>query len=114
MREFFDKQSSDKQLKLNPDCLDEVKDQASQRMKKYQQKMAEYFNQRVKLRRFNIRGLVLRKVTPMTNDPTQGELDPTWEWPYKVVHYSQQGLEDMDGNRLPRLWNIEHLKRYYK
>ena len=79
MREFFDEQSSYKQLKLNPDCLDEVKDQASQRMKKYQQKMAEYFNQRVKLRRFNIRGLVLRKVTPMTNDPTQGELDPTWE-----------------------------------
>ena len=25
-REFFDKQSNDKQLKLNPDCLDKVKD----------------------------------------------------------------------------------------
>ena len=46
-------------------------------MKKYQQKMAEYFNQRVKLRKFNIGDLVLRKVTPTTNDPTQGELGPT-------------------------------------
>ena len=38
-------------------------------------------------------------------DPAQGKLGPTWEGPYKVVHYSQQGsyhLEDSDGNKLPR------------
>ena len=46
-REFFDEQCNDDQLKLNLDCLDEVRDQASQRMAKYQQKMAEYYNQRV-------------------------------------------------------------------
>ena len=34
-REFFDEQSNDDQLKLNLDCLDEVRDQASQRMTKY-------------------------------------------------------------------------------
>ncbi|XP_030924640.1 uncharacterized protein LOC115951610 [Quercus lobata] len=34
-REFFDKQGNDDQLKLNLDCLDEVKDQAFQRMTKY-------------------------------------------------------------------------------
>ena len=43
-REFFDEQSNDDQLKLNLDCLDEVRDHASQRMTKYQQKMAEYYN----------------------------------------------------------------------
>ena len=59
MREFFDEQSNDDQLKLNLDCLDEVKDQASQRMAKYQQKMAKYYNQRVKLKRFNIGDLGL-------------------------------------------------------
>ena len=69
-REFFDEQSNDDQLKLNLDCLDEVKDQASQRMAKYQQKIAEYYNQRVKLKRFSIEDLVLRKVTPATKDPT--------------------------------------------
>ena len=69
-REFFDKQSNDDQLKQNLDCLDEVRDQASQRMAKYQQKIAEYYNRRVKLKRFNIRDLVLRKVTLATKDPT--------------------------------------------
>ena len=76
-REFFNKQSNDNQLKLNLDCLDEIKDQASQRMTKYQQKMAEYYNQRVKLKRFNIGGLVLGKVTPTTKDPAQGKLGLT-------------------------------------
>ena len=58
-KEFFDEQSNDDQLKLNLDCLDEVRDQASQRMAKYQQKIAKYYNQRVKLKRFSIGDLDL-------------------------------------------------------
>ena len=50
-KEFFDEYNNDDQLKLNLDCLDKVRDQASQRMAKYQQKMAKYYNQRVKLKR---------------------------------------------------------------
>ena len=69
-KEFFDEQSNDDKLKLNLDCLDEVRDQASQRMTKYQQKMTEYYNQRIKLKRFNIKDLVLRKVTSATKDLT--------------------------------------------
>ena len=76
-KEFFDEQSNDGKLKLNLDCLDEVRDQASQRMTKYQQKMTEYYNQRVKLKRFNIRDLVLQKVTSTTKDLAQGKLGPT-------------------------------------
>ena len=79
--------------------------------------MAEYYNKRVKLRRLNIGDLVLCKVTPATRDSAQGKLNPTWEGPYRVVHYSRQGsypLETMDGQRLPRPWNIEHLKKYHQ
>ena len=50
--------------------------------------MTEYYNQRVKLKRFNIRDLVLQKMTSTTKDLAQGKLGPTWEGPYKVVHYS--------------------------
>ena len=76
-KEFFDEQSNDGKLKLSLDCLDEVRDQASQRMTKYQQKMTECYNQRVKLKRFNIRDLVLQKVTSTTKDLAQGKLGPT-------------------------------------
>ena len=104
-------------MKENLDSLDEIRDQAAERMAKYQQRIAEYYNQRVKLRRFNIGDLVLRKVTPATKDPAHGKLGPSWEGPYRVVHYSRQGsyhLEDSKGKRLPRPWNVEHLKRYYE
>ena len=74
-------------------------------MMKYQQKMADYYNKRVKLRKLNISDLVLCKVTLATKDPIQGKLGPTWEGPYKIIHYSRQGsyhLETMDGKKLTR------------
>ena len=86
-------------------------------MAKYQQKMVEYYNKRVKLRWLDIGNLVLRKVTPATKDPAQGKLGPTWERLYKVIHYSKQDsyhLKTLDGKKLPRPWNIEHLKKYHQ
>ena len=114
---MFHEKSNDDQLKVNLDCLDEIKDEASSRMTKYQQKMAEYYNKRVTLRRLDIGDLVLCKVTPTTKDPAQGKLGLTWEGPYRIIHYSKQGsyyLETLDGQRLPRPWNIEHLRKYYQ
>ena len=58
-REFFDEQDNKDQLKQNLDLVDEVRDQAAQRMAKYKQKIAEYYNRRVKLKKFNIGDLVL-------------------------------------------------------
>ena len=97
--------------------MDEVSNKASSRMTKYQQKMVEYYNKRVKLRRLDIGDLVLRKVTLATRVSTQGKLSPTWEGPYRVVHYSRQGsyhLETLNRQRLPQPWNIEHLKKYHQ
>ena len=87
-RTTFNKKENDDKLRVNLDCLDEVRDKASSKMTKYQRKMAEYYNKRVKLRQLNIGDLVLRKVTTAIKDPTQGKLGPTWEGPYRVVHYS--------------------------
>ena len=116
-RTTFSKKENDDKLRVNLDCLDEVRDKASSKMTKYQRKMAEYYNKRVKLRQLNIGDLVLRKVTTAIKDPTQGKLGPTWEGPYRVVHYSRRGsyhLETVDGRRLSHPWNIEHLKIYHQ
>lgn len=88
-REFFDEETNDEQLRMNLDCLDKTRDNAFRRMARYQQKMSGYYNQRVKLRRFNIGDIVLRKVTLATKNPAHGKLGPTWEDPYKVTHYSR-------------------------
>ena len=64
----FNEVANEDKLQVNMDCLDEVRDKASSRMTEYQQKMAEYYNKRVKLRRLDIGDFVLRKVTPATKD----------------------------------------------
>ena len=112
----FSEEENDDKLRHNLNCLDEVRDKASSRMAKYQQKMAEYYNKRVKLRQLDIGDLVLRKVTTAIKDPIQGKLRPTWEGPYRVIHYSRRGsyhLETLDGQKLLRPWNIENLKKYH-
>ena len=73
-REMFHEGNNDDQLRIN---LDEIRDGASNKMTKYQQKMANYYNKRVKLRRLDIGDLILRKVTPATKDLAQRKLDLT-------------------------------------
>ena len=116
-RAWYDKQSNDEGLKLALDCLPEVRDDAAQRMALYQERMTRYYNQRVKLKRFNLGDMVLRKVSQATKDLNEGKLGPNWEGPYKVIRYSRRGsyyLEDTKGKPLPRPWNAEHLKKYYQ
>ena len=64
------------------DCLDEVRDGAANKMTKYQQKMTDYYNKRVNLKRLDIGDLVLCKVTLATRDAALGKLGLTWEGPY--------------------------------
>ena len=85
---MFHEGNNDDQLQVNLDCLGEVREKASDKMTKYQQKTAEYYNKRVKLRQLDIGDLVLRKVTPATRDSAQGKFSPTWEGSYRVVRDS--------------------------
>ena len=62
--------ANEEKLRVNLDCLDEVRDKASSGMTEYQRKMAEYYDKRVKLRQLDIGDLVLRKVTTATKDPS--------------------------------------------
>ena len=45
-REMFHDESNDDQLRIILDCLDEVKEKASNKMTKYQQKMVKYYSKR--------------------------------------------------------------------
>nr|XP_023889033.1 uncharacterized protein LOC112001099 [Quercus suber] len=47
-REAFSEEENDDLLRVNLDCLDEVRDEALSRMTGYQKKMAEYYNKRTR------------------------------------------------------------------
>jgi hypothetical protein len=82
----------------------------------YQGKTTQYFNKRVKHRRFKVGDWVLREVTLATQNSTEGKLAPTREGPYRVIGTNRIGanhLENHEGKQLPHPWNAEHLKKYY-
>uniref|UniRef100_A0A2N9GMX4 Uncharacterized protein n=1 Tax=Fagus sylvatica TaxID=28930 RepID=A0A2N9GMX4_FAGSY len=112
----YDDQQNEEQLRLNLDLIDEVRETAEARMKRYQEKMARHYNSKVKPKQLLIGDLVLRKVTLATRNPSEGKLGPNWEGPYKVIEVRRPGtyhLEDMNGRQLPHPWNAEHLRKYY-
>jgi hypothetical protein len=87
----YDDQQNEGHICLNLDLIDEVREKAETRMKRYQKNMARYYNTKVKPRQFSIGDLVLRKITLATKDPTQGKLGPNWEGPYRVIEIYRQG-----------------------
>ena len=84
-------------------------------MTKHKEAMARYYNRKVKVKRFNTGDLVLKKISQATKDSSQGKLGLAWEVPYEVIRHSKEGsyyLKSLNGQELPRPWNIEHLKKY--
>lgn len=91
----FDTNRNDKGLRGNLDLLEEKRSEATLRVAAYKQKMAKYYNSRVKTRRFVVGDLVLKKVT---QDQAKGKLGPNWEGSYKVMRCNRLGtyhLEDL-------------------
>ena len=86
-----------------------MRDKASKRMKKYKGVMARYYNKKVKVRRFNVSDLVLRKVSQETKDSSQGKLGPAWEGPYQVILSLQGGIILLEDTGWPRTTSsMEH------
>ncbi|XP_022855981.1 uncharacterized protein LOC111377155 [Olea europaea var. sylvestris] len=97
------------------DLLEEVREQASLRTASYQNRTAKHFNNKVQTRRIGAGDLVLRKAEAVGHQP--GKLGPTWEGSYEVIRKLKGGaysLIDTSGKSLPRPWNANNLKIYYK
>ncbi|CAL2247008.1 unnamed protein product [Prunus armeniaca] len=114
---IYKAEANDEQLALNLDFIDKLRDQSNMRNVAYKQRIAKYYDSRVKPRAFKLGDWVMRKVSLATKNPTEGTLGPTWECPYKVTKVCRPGtyqLRDTKGKTLPHPWNADHLKYYYK
>ncbi|KAI3739893.1 hypothetical protein L2E82_30305 [Cichorium intybus] len=111
----FSTEKTEEDLRHNLDLLEERRELASVRQARYKSNTERYYNRRVKGRAFKVGDLVLRK-NEVSHAQPRGKLGPTWEGPYKVVEAHQNGayvLETMEGNPIPRTWNIQHLKKFH-
>ena len=112
-----DENRNDEAMQLQLDLMDELRTTAEQRLARYQNRMAQYYNSRDRHRDFQVRDLVLKRVMGTARDPTQGKLGHNWEGPYRITSWQRKGtyhLETTDGQKLPHPWNTEHLRKYYQ
>lgn len=72
----FDSEKNEEGLSNNLHLLEERRDKVVLPTATYKQKMTEYYNSRVNLRRFVAEDLVLRKVSLATQDLTEERLRP--------------------------------------
>ena len=95
-----DENKNDEAMRLQLDLMDELRTAVEQRLARYQDRMAKYYNSRVRHRDFQVGDLVLRKVIGAARDPTQGKLGPNWEGPYRDASWQRKGtyhLETLEG-----------------
>ena len=112
-----DEGRNDEAIRLQLNLIDEVRATTEQRLARYQDRMAKYYNSRVRHRDFKVGDLILRKFIGTARDPTQGKLGPNWEGPNRITLWQRKDtyhLEMINGQKLPHPWNTEHLRKYYQ
>ncbi|GKV44466.1 hypothetical protein SLEP1_g51650 [Rubroshorea leprosula] len=112
----FDEERNGQLLRENLDLLAEVREEARLRTLAYKQKLTNFYNKRVHPRTFKVGDLVLRKAGLTGFETRFGKLAPNWEGPYAVAEVPHPGayvLQDAEGKRVPRVWNVNNLKRFY-
>ncbi|XP_074300492.1 uncharacterized protein LOC141631767 [Silene latifolia] len=104
------------EMASNLDTVDELRTSAQIRIASYKQTLARSYNKNVKVRTLQVGDLVLRKVFQITKNQRAGKFSYNWEGPYQVESIVGNGgyrLMTMEGQIVPRSWNIIHLKKYY-
>jgi hypothetical protein len=99
--------------KITKDTIEGTRLQEIDHINKYQAETIKWQDRMVRLKNIKPGHLVLRRVA---NPDTVGKLQLKWEGSFLVVSSSRPGsyrLKDMDGNDIPRSWNVDELRRYY-
>ncbi|GKV40125.1 hypothetical protein SLEP1_g47794 [Rubroshorea leprosula] len=103
-------------LRENLDFVEEVREMSRIRNVAHQNRVAKFYNKRVRARQFQVGDLVLRKAGLTNTHSHMGKLAPNWEGPYMVVRVKRPGsyvLADIHGQQLPYLWNVQNLRKFY-
>ncbi|XP_074342780.1 uncharacterized protein LOC141680456 [Apium graveolens] len=112
----FEEEANKEGLRKNMELIDEVRDQAVERMEKYKEKTREHFSKEARVKNFQVGDLVLRDNE--ASDPINtGKLMPKWEGPYKIKEVLRLGtykLLNMDGSEVPNTWHGLRLRKFYQ
>ncbi|XP_072087219.1 uncharacterized protein [Arachis hypogaea] len=98
---------------IEKDLVDETRQMAHLAEAAIKQRIALRYNGKVLKRSLGEGDLVLRRNDIGLPTPGEGKLAANWEGPYRVKEVVGKGgykLERLDGNEVPRTWNMTNLK----
>ncbi|GAA0181610.1 hypothetical protein LIER_30261 [Lithospermum erythrorhizon] len=107
----FNKGENNQRMKEQLNLVDELRDRALYKMKKYKLIMARAYNLRVKNKKFQIGELVLRLYS-ITHSKDKDKLSHKCEGPYRISRILGSGtykLERMNGDAIPHIRHASNL-----
>jgi hypothetical protein len=111
--QHYEEGTTEETCKVDLDSIEEHRVAALMQHTRYEQQLWCYHDRNVRERSFKVGDLVLRRI-----QSTKGmhELSAPWEGPFivmEVVSPSTYRLQWADGQGVPNVWNVEHLRRFY-
>ena len=112
----FEESANEEGIRTNLELVEEVRDQAVQRMEKYKEKTRAYFSKHTRVKNFQPGDLVLRdvaclrpheygQVAAQLGRPLQGSRSALPRRPTKLGH--------LDGSEVPNTWHGLRLRKFY-
>ena len=92
--ENFDEETNTSLLAAERDTIKEWMEVARVRMEAQKQRMARYYDSRVKERKFKVGDTVLRQVFQNTKEPGAGAPGYSWDGPYRSPRFYDRGHTD--------------------
>ena len=112
--ERFEEEVNEEAMRIHLDMIEERRAQAQMRVMVYQERVKKCYDKKVIPKVFKKGDLVLKKITPADHTA----LGPNWEGPYKIHEALGKGtyrIINMTGKEpLPRTYNAENLRFYYR
>ena len=113
--ENFDEETNTSLFAAVGDTIEERREVARIGMEAQKQRMARYYDSRVRERKFKVGDTVLRQVFQNTKEPRAETRGYSWEGPYQVIEILRSEayrLANLVGLPIRHPWNAEHLKKY--
>ncbi|XP_071704534.1 uncharacterized protein [Rutidosis leptorrhynchoides] len=104
---------NDERLRTNLNYAEERREMAAIREATNKQRIAKYYDKRIRARTYKVGDLVWRDNQASRAQNTR-KLGPNWEGPYKVIGISNTKtykLAELKGNPIKRTWNATALKK---
>ncbi|XP_019149888.1 PREDICTED: uncharacterized protein K02A2.6-like [Ipomoea nil] len=113
--EEFESEQNELHQRVDLNFLDEKREAAFCKMENYGRQLKSYHDAKVRPRYFQVGDLVLRRRE--ASQPLEGEkFAKKWEGPYAVEEVVRPGtykLKTTGGRMIDRVWNSEHLIKYF-